>query len=131
MINWADLQDYTRYTASQDDLKFLQALQKEWDGEDCVFLASSPGEGEEVQVIKPLGADAVQTLSYVGLLVFQERTVAIRSRFDGKKGYFLRYRLENVWGVSSLVMPIRRGPPVRSRRSSTAGGQRNKTGPGF
>ena len=120
------LRDYTRYSSdsgawdkgqpvrhiSQKDLEFLQRLQEELEGRDCVFLASAPREEEEEkpQVIKTLGANLIQTQGYVGSLVFQGRTVTIRSRFDGKDSLFLRYLLENAWGVSSLVTPEPEGP---------------------
>lgn len=119
--------DYTRYSSSseahsgnhptekvlsEDDLKFLQQLQKELQGKDCVFLASTPREGEEEkpQVLKVLDANTIQIQGYVGSLVFQGRTVAINSRFDGDGCLFLRYLQENIWDVSSLVKPVPEGP---------------------
>lgn len=114
------LRDYTRYSADpggcdggdtlyipKEDLEFLQDLQEELEGEDCVFLASGPQaeEGERPQVIRTLDRGTLQTGSYVGSLVFRGRAVVIHSRFDGENHLFLRYLLENAWEVSSLVTP--------------------------
>lgn len=64
------LRDYTRYSADpgscdgrdtlyipKEDLKLLQKLQEELEGEDCVFLASGPREeeGGKPRVIQALG----------------------------------------------------------------------------